>query len=724
MKIFKLLIVYILLIFGLPGILSAQSEVKIRGRVIDKSTGKPLPDTNISVVGTGFGGISDLNGSYRIENLPDGEYKLRVTYIGYITQISSPLTVSPDHIAIADFSLESAPFESEEIVISAERDLSELKLKSEQIEIIDAKKIREGNFRNVGEAIRTLPGVQITESGHEGSQSVSIRGSKSEHVLVLVDGARIAKPHGGSADLSIIPMSMIEEIIVVKGGSTAQFGPDALAGVVYIKTKQSYQQPLFLFQGTIGSFNSKGLQGTLSKNLNKLQLIFNYEQKLSDGNFEYENEREKTVERNNADFKLQHYLLKISHQTVRSLSRISMYANISKRGLPGFIYNLTPKTRSEDSQIMGDFFQRFDFSNTFNSSVHFSYQHYIDKDRQETWPKYNTKNTSESIFSDIKIKKHFSDNWFITSGISHKWDHGFLENVSHPLKRRPPRIIQEISTVHIYNEYSTNPFLLFDKITSTASYGHTWKKNKDEYSSPKFGLVITPNLPFLFSVKSNWSRSFHLPDFYDMYFDGYRISGNPDLKAERGEDFDTGVYFQLPFFGSTTWEINYFRNIRWDMIHWRKRFDDVFYPFNLEKVHLKGNEWKFEWSSKGDKLSLGANYTFLKAINKSGERNTDNKILTNKPVHTTHVYGTVNWNFFTIDIKNRWISRRYTREANTKWMNPYSVTDINLSGNFNIKNRNFSLRLGALNLLNEEYTIVELAPMPGRTVRISMEIKY
>ena len=93
-----------------------------------------------------------------------------------------------------------------------------------------------------------------SDNGTAGSvQSVSLRGSASAQVLVLVDGVRLNDSRQGAPDLSQIPVEIIERIEIVRGGTSALYGADAVGGVVNIITKDKAEDR-FRLSLTNGSY--------------------------------------------------------------------------------------------------------------------------------------------------------------------------------------------------------------------------------------------------------------------------------------------------------------------------------------------------------------------------------------------------------------------------------------------------------------------------------------
>ncbi|MGH7290574.1 MAG: TonB-dependent receptor, partial [Myxococcota bacterium] len=104
--------------------------------------------------------------------------------------------------------------------------------------VIDARDYDE-RFATVEEVLEQTPGVRVRRFGGLGSYSTaSIRGSKSEQVLVLLDGVRLNSAERGAVDLSTIPLRQVERIEVTRGGGAARFGTGAEGGVISITTRK------------------------------------------------------------------------------------------------------------------------------------------------------------------------------------------------------------------------------------------------------------------------------------------------------------------------------------------------------------------------------------------------------------------------------------------------------------------------------------------------------
>ncbi len=122
---------------------------------------------------------------------------------------------------------------------------------------IERDEIERSGEHTAAGLLKGRAGLVIERRGPLGRQTLSIRGSSADEVLVLLDGAPLDDPLTGAADLSSVPASQIESITVLKGSQSARFGPGAEAGVVLIETRhRALPLAARLETGTLGSWSA------------------------------------------------------------------------------------------------------------------------------------------------------------------------------------------------------------------------------------------------------------------------------------------------------------------------------------------------------------------------------------------------------------------------------------------------------------------------------------
>ena len=124
------------------------------------------------------------------------------------------------------------------------------------ISVITAEEIARLGALSVADVLRVLPELRIKDSGGPGSlTTVSIRGSASTQVLILLDGVPLNRPDQASVDLSILPIQNVERIEVLRGPFSAICGSAALGGAINIVTRSA---PQTLVSSRVGSYGLAG----------------------------------------------------------------------------------------------------------------------------------------------------------------------------------------------------------------------------------------------------------------------------------------------------------------------------------------------------------------------------------------------------------------------------------------------------------------------------------
>jgi iron complex outermembrane receptor protein len=154
--------------------------------------------------------------------------------------------------------------------------------------VIDATEY-DDRFETVADLLGHVAGVRVRRYGGLGTFSTaSVRGAKSEQVLVLLDGVRLNSVYRGDVDLSTLPLRMVERIEVVRGGGGARYGSEAIGGVIAIKTRSAEAAPGWDVSGVAGEHGTLGGDVLLSMRRGSLSTVLAYDRMQSDNDFRFE----------------------------------------------------------------------------------------------------------------------------------------------------------------------------------------------------------------------------------------------------------------------------------------------------------------------------------------------------------------------------------------------------------------------------------------------------
>jgi outer membrane cobalamin receptor len=116
----------------------------------------------------------------------------------------------------------------------------------------------------------------------------------------------------------------------------------------------------------------------------------------------------------------------------------------------------------------------------------------------------------------------------------------------------------------------------------------------------------------------------------------------------------------------------------------------------------------------------------MRALNQSGEPNTDGKQLIYRPEHSAAASLQQGLKWIYLDLSVRWVGERFTTEANTKSLSPYQRWDAGIGKRFNLTGARAKLDLlfEVRNIFNRNYRIIEAAPTPLREFWLSIALEY
>lgn len=211
-------------------ILCAQ-EHTIDGVVTDKLTGTAISKVNIVIKETDIGTSTDDNGYFNLNLIEKLPVTLSITHIGYYEK-----EVTVENNVRLSIQLNQKILEGKEVIIEGVQKHSNREVSS-KIEVVELKEIEKRGVRDISEILNEIDGVNINTTSF-GKQSISIRGSNPNEIAVYIDGIKLNNSATGAADLAYIDLADLDEIEVIKGGSSTLFGPGNFGGVVLLHSKR------------------------------------------------------------------------------------------------------------------------------------------------------------------------------------------------------------------------------------------------------------------------------------------------------------------------------------------------------------------------------------------------------------------------------------------------------------------------------------------------------
>jgi iron complex outermembrane receptor protein len=247
---------------------------------VSMENSKPLDGASVVIVDLNIGTITNEDGSFSLNNIPDGKFKIQVSFLGYET-VSKRVSVNSS-MDLGVFLLKEQYYKGEEVTISALRAGKKTPMAYTNI---SKDEIAEQNFGKDIPYILSLTPSVITSSdaGHGiGYTSMRIRGTDANRINVTINGVPLNDAESHSVFWVDLPelASSTEQIQIQRGVGTSTNGAAAFGATVNMQTNLLSKEAYANYGLTAGSFNT--LRNTVSAGTGLIKDKFAVDVRLSD----------------------------------------------------------------------------------------------------------------------------------------------------------------------------------------------------------------------------------------------------------------------------------------------------------------------------------------------------------------------------------------------------------------------------------------------------------
>ena len=544
-----------------------------------------------------------------------------------------------------------------DVVVTATRTQEEVKAVPQTVEVITKEDIEQLGATDVYSALRLAANVDVTSAGMAG-HNVMIRGMSTNHTLILIDGKRFAGEDTSATQnvyaLGRLSLSNIERIEIVRGSASAQYGSDALGGVINIITKKS-KEPSVMVGISTGSESINnyyhidfGKQGNFSstfdmrfsdvrKNMQAGDEGSNYYGPIQDFNFagtwDLGNNKEIDLtlgyynEHTKADY-ADKYTSTGVFQTSKDKKEWYDYRR--------YDYSLGYSGKTDNSDYMiRTFYSRLDKENNL-----YNYRNNFPEPMENIlgsmYPKYDWDKSTYTLWGiEGKNTVQLSDNHLLTFGGEYRQN-----------KVEGTRLSDGGDNVHQVsqsgNGIMSNKYYSDKEINTWAGYiQDEWQVNDKLLVIPSvrydhdssFGGEVTPKIGATYfisdnsRIKANWGKGFKAPTISELYMAMHRamggqtvnVYGNPDLKPEKSTSWDISFEAEKDNnFGKLTYFNNDVKNLITTKQIGSSYYDQSY--VNVDEAEIDGVEMEIG-RNLDDKWTIKATSNWLDATDKvSGDR--------------------------------------------------------------------------------------------------------
>jgi outer membrane receptor for ferrienterochelin and colicins len=625
--------------------------------------------------------------------------------------------------------------EMEQVVVTATRTPTTILDSPDNVTVVTGEELAAGGALTAAEALAKVAGVEIADSGTVGSvKSVRIRGAASAQVLVLVDGVRMNDSRQGATDLSLLPVEMIERIEIVRGGTSALYGADAMGGVVNIITKSRAQNHLTLSVSN-GSYiphaavevsegptqtpvdanwldladtQRIGLQ--VSGTAGPVDLLVTGSFTRAANGFVWNDTQYIGAWRRQVNSGLLEgntFLSATSRADAATLGFKGQFDYSSTR-VPGWLTWPYTDAAQQRAYLQGQLFytnpsltRRFGLE----ARVYYKLTRLAYQNPDPFFPENDT-HTLHSAGVELQQQASFVDFLQLVYGGSFLAD--FAESTSIGNRRRLSGGAFLEVPLYLGERFILTPVARYD-LYSDFPGSLTWK----------VGAVM--KLSDTLSLKASGGKSYKAPTLNDLYWPdvGWGI-GNPDLKPETGYSGEIGLSHATDRLEVTVSAfVRYVRDgIQWDLAAIPNT------PVNIGEALYPGAEASLDIELLPG-LSLSGSYTFLYSFVLKGASATytfeDDKRAVYSPVHTADAALRYENGKTRLGIDASFAGERFTDEANTTSLPAYVVLNADARQRLS---PNLAVSLAAKNLLNTVYQSVSGYIMPPISFWLGLEMRY
>lgn len=575
-----------------------------------------------------------------------------------------------------------------DVVVTASRTAQSADASLASVTVITREDINHLQAQSLPDVLRGVAGLTISNNGGAGkATSVSLRGTNSDHVLVLVDGVKIGSATLGTASFQDIPVAQIERIEIVRGPRASLYGSEAIGGVIQIFTRRgggALTPSASFTAGSYGTYNTAaglsggGEQGWFNFKLNQQNTSgFNAcRGSLVAGCFT--NEPDKDGYHNsslglNGGYRFDSGMTadaqvlransknKYDGTTVNESEGVQQVLGGSLKFAPLQAWNMTLRAGSGQ-----------DDSNNFKNGVFKT--------------RFNTQRDSLSLQNDFSL----DTDHLLTAGIDHQND--------------------RVDSTTLYTQSARSNDALFGQYQG--GFGaHSLQASARRDNNQQFGGHSTGGLGYGYAVSdttrltASYGTAFKAPTFNQLYYPGF---GSATLRPELSRSVEVGVA------GRNTvgkWSLHAYQTDITDLIG----YDATFTPVNINTARLTGLEGQLKTQLSG--WDVNSTLTLQDPRQTSGVN--QGKLLNRRATETARVEVVRDFGKYRLASSVYAEGRRYDDLANTdtKRLSGYGLLDVRAEYRVT---KEWLVQGRIDNLLDKQYETAQFFYQAGRGVYLTL----
>ncbi len=392
------------------------------------------------------------------------------------------------------------------------------------VTVLHSEKLQKLGINNVFEALRLVPGVQLTKES-TGVPVVVFRGATQKgEVKLMIDGVNINNTYRGSIYHYLdFPIELIQRIEVIRGAGSVLYGSGAISGVINIITNSSEENKNKVFT-SIGSYDHYKSGAIISQQIGNVKF-------LSDGYYEKDHKKIATGPdiagtTGDSDQSLTNYSigLNISNENISLITRMKSSDFGNSHGLTNHIDEDTDKYHNLNQM----FFTQLKYKNSINKDntyfISVGYSSYLQNVETKLPASIDTYYKEDSFFSQAQLISNTIKNNELLVGI--EYSKSKIKDTSY--------FVNETSTRKIFSIYANDKYSLTNRLDFSAGLRYDNYKDEMQKVSPSFGAVYRVSDDI--KIKTTYSKSFRVPSWIEL-------KSNANLSEEEASTIESGIVY-------------------------------------------------------------------------------------------------------------------------------------------------------------------------------------
>jgi vitamin B12 transporter len=585
----------------------------------------------------------------------------------------------------------------DEVVVSGTRTAVAVEDSLVPAQVINREAIQRSQARSLSELLQGRAGISLANQGGAGKiTTLNLRGTESDHVLVLIDGVRMGSATAGLPALQDLPIDQIDRVEIVRGPRSSLYGSEAIGGVIQVFTRRNTGKvrPNFRIgvgsdstreaSAGIGGGNARGWFGadvahTRTDGFNACRgrgpdpgIPFDF------GAGCFTDEPDRDGYRNTSANLRGGYsftdTLTMEANALRAEGKSEFDGSFTNRSetVQQVIGTKLRYAPSEKVGLQLSLGRNDDKSDDFHDDVQSGY--------------FETRRYVASLQGDFTV----AANQLLTAGID--WQDDKVESAT-------DFDVTQRDNLAGFVEYQ-------------GRFGaHQLQASVRNDDNEQFGNHTTGSLGYGFGfdnglkLTASVATGFKAPSFNDLY---YPFFGNPDLKPEESESVNLGI---ARYADSWNWTFNVYQNKVDQLISYDAA---IFLPNNIDEARIRGAEFTVDFTLGGFDIATQLSHTDPR--NRSAGPNHDN-LLARRPRNTARIDVDRAFGAFRTGVTFNAAGERYDNLANTDRLGGYSTLDLRLE--YAIAPA-WTLQAKVGNVFDRAYETVAWYNQAGRTYGLSL----